>query len=114
MHQGPLARWILLGSMAITYGIRLPATVAMSVMTVRDLILGLAPAMAPWLMPEPRDVTKPSVLHEIQPMILVPSIGGMVMIAVLDTIWMNQWARPRLAEIAAFTSAGRGRKLKAS
>lgn len=108
MHQGRLARWVLLGSMLITYGIRIPATVAMSLMTVRDLILGVLPETAPWLMPEPRDVTKPSVLHEIQPLILVPSIGGMIMIAVLDTIWMNQWARPRLAEIAAITRAVAG------
>lgn len=118
MHQGRLARLVLLGSMAITFGIRLPATLAMSIMTVRDLILGLLPETGPWLMPEPRDVTKPSMLHEIQPLILVPSIGGMIMIAILDTIWMNKWARPRLAEIRELAAkaalAGGGGKLKRS
>ena len=54
MHQGRLARWVLLGSMLITYGIRIPATVAMSLMTVRDLILGVLPETAPWLQARPR------------------------------------------------------------
>jgi len=99
MHEGTAAKWVLLSAMFTTYLIRMPMALGAATIAVRDILIKLWPDTAMWIGPRLAPVDTYSGIDEVQPLILVPSIGGCLMIAVLDTIWMRKWAHPRLQAI---------------
>jgi len=67
----------------LTFSVRLPIQAFVAYTAVRDMWLALIG-------------DADTVKKEIQPWLLMPSIGGAVFILKLDSMWMREWAFPKM------------------